>query len=157
MMRAIHVVLLLVALIVGLPTLAQAHSAHGRHDQISSQQVVKTQRRAATLVEAPKTTQQLAPMATQLAMIAPCATVIQTSYSNPAASAVVESPSVQFCVGGCCCPGMSGCGMGACCHTGLTSDDSSIEFPAISTQVAHRLYGSAALTIIIGLDRPPKV
>ena len=64
--------------------------------------------------------------------------------------------STSPCTGGCCCTGMSNCGMGSCCYFSLTPSAINLNFFSTGDPVPHQLDRSAALLMILGLDRPPK-
>lgn len=160
MMRAVHIVTMLMALVLGLPGLAHAHAGHGTHDQMIGHDVTAIQSRgadyAAVVTDLPETAHQLAPTSSEPLFISTSARDARPSSSRHAVS-FVQGTTFQSCTGGCCCPGMSACGMGACCHASLTAEASAFDFPRARAHVSPRLYGRAALTLILGLDRPPKV
>ena len=153
LMRAIRNVMILVALFVGLPTLAQAHSGHD-HQQASVSQRVQLY---ASLEASPSVALSVPMMAkaeTKIESLAKIASSVLASH--PAIMSMSQGRSMHACVGGCCCSGMSGCGAGSCCPTFIPSSTADLHVPAAGELVSSRLYHSASLLVILGLDRPPK-
>lgn len=153
MMRALQFVIVAVTLFLGLPTLAHAHSGHGHQDSTNSQPV-----QLQTLVEtAPSATLTIHIGASQAANLTEFATVAApAANSHHSVMATSQHESMHACSSGCCCSGSSSCGAGSCCPTFIPSNTAVFDIQESSNPIAHRLYHSASLLLILGLDRPPK-
>lgn len=152
-MRAVQFVILAVVLMVGLPTLAHAHSSH---DHRSSTLGKPVQLQTSTVI-AP-----FAPLKMHAA--APQEASVNNSHkiefaAGGAQHSVVASnqlTAMHACFSGCCCSGSSSCGFGSCCPTFISSGTTEFNLQESSNRSAHRLYHSGSLLLILGLDRPPK-
>lgn len=153
MMRAFQSVMLMVALLMGLPALAHAHVGHD-HSMVQSvgspsQQLVALP----SSIEIPVLRHVAQSDAKLLSVSSGLGVNSERDVHHSLASAA--SQDVGQCSGGCCCSGMPSCGSGACCHS-LAPQAASLVFPSASTQMLPGLYASAPSVIILGLDRPPK-
>jgi hypothetical protein len=153
LMRAIRNVMILVALFMGLPTLAHAHSGHD-HQQASVSQRVQLQASTEAVPSSTLTMEMVAAAATHLKKSAKLA--VTRGVSQHAVMVMSNGTSMHACVGGCCCSGAAGCGAGSCCPTFIPSASVALHVPAAAELVTSRLYHSASLLVILGLDRPPK-
>ena len=138
LMRALRYAMILAVLCIGLPGLA---FAHGDHAHIS---VVATEK-----VSTPAVT-----ISVQQADASMDDVARNPSHRHHVVASVRSSTSP--CTGGCCCTGMSNCGMGSCCYFSLTPSAINLNFFSTGDPVPHQLDRSAALLMILGLDRPPK-
>ena len=152
LMRAIRNVMILVALFVGLPTLAQAHSGHGHQEAIVGQRVQLD----ASFEAAPSAVPSVPMVAVAEANIENLTKASSVQASRHVVISMSQDTSMHACVGGCCCSGMSGCGAASCCPTFIPSATADLHVPAAAELVTSRLYHSVALLVILGLDRPPK-
>ena len=152
LMRAIRYVVILVALVVGLPTLAQAHSGHD-HQQTSVSQRVQ---RYASLEAAPSAGASVSMVAALEANIENLAKASSVPASRHAVISMSQDTSMHACAGSCCCSGAAGCGAGSCCPTFISFASVDLHQPVAAELVTSRLYHSASLLVILGLDRPPK-
>ena len=154
LIRAIRYAVILVALIVGLPSLAQAHSGHDHQQAGVSQRV---QLYAGLEIAAPSAVLSVPRVAVAQAKIEGLANIASSVLaSRQVAMSMTQGTSMHTCVGGCCCSGMSGCGAGSCCPIFIPSASAALSVPAAAELVTSRLYHSASLLVILGLDRPPK-
>lgn len=151
--RLIRNVVLLVALFVGLPTLAHTHSGHS-HQEATVSQRVGLQASAKAAPSSTFTMQMVAADATNMKKSAKFATA--TGVSQHAVMATGQNTPMHACSGGCCCSSSSGCSAGSCCPTSILSSAAGFNIQATSNPIAHRLYHGASLLVILGLDRPPK-
>lgn len=151
--RLIRNVVLMVALFVGLPTLAHAHSGHG-HQETTVSHRVELQASAKAVPSATLTMHMVAAAAANMKTSAKVATA--TGVSQRSVEVTGQSTSVHACSGGCCCSSSSGCSAGSCCPTFISSNAAEFDIQATSNPIAHRLHSSASLLVILGLDRPPK-
>ena len=153
LMRLVRNAMLLVALFVGLPTLAHAHSGHS-HQEATVSQHVELRGSAKAAPSATITMQMVAAAATNMKKSVRVAKA--TGVSQLSVMSAVQEPSMHACSGGCCCSGSSSCGAGSCCPTFIPSNTAVFDIQESSNPIAHRLYHSASLLLILGLDRPPK-
>jgi hypothetical protein len=153
LMRAIRNAVLLFALFVGLPTLAHAHSGHS-HQEVTVGQHVELQASAKAAPSATITMQMVAAAATNMKKSTKAA--IATDVSQHSVMAMGPDTSTHPCSGGCCCSSSSGCSSGSCCPTFIASSATEFNIQTASNPIAQRLYPSASLLVILGLDRPPK-
>ena len=152
LMRAIRNVIILVALFVGLPTLAQAHSGHDHQQTSVSQRVQLDASFEAATSAVPSVTME----AMVEANIENLTKASSVQASRHAVISMSQDTSTHACAGGCCCSGTAGCGAGSCCPTFIPSASVDLHVPAAAELVTSRLYHSASLLVILGLDRPPK-
>lgn len=152
-MRAVQFVIVAVTLFLGLPTLAHAHPGHGHQDATNSQPV-QFQNSTEAAPSATLAMQMVATQAINMTGFAEVSAPAATSHHSVMATSQHES--MHACSGGCCCSGSSSCGAGSCCPTFITSNTAVFDIQGSSNPIAHRLYHSASLLLILGLDRPPK-
>ena len=149
LIRAIRYAVILVALIVGLPSLAQAHSGHD-HQQTSVGQRVQLDASFEAVPSVPM-------VAVAEANIENLTKASSVQASRHVVISMSQDTSMHACAGGgCCCSGAAGCGAGSCCPTFIPSTSAALHIPAAAELVTSRLYHSASLLVILGLDRPPK-
>ena len=151
--RAIRYVVVLLALFVGLPTLAQAHSGHD-HQQASVSPRVRLH---AGFEAAPSSVLSVPTAAVAEIKIESLAKIASSVLaSHPAIMSMSQGTSMHACVGGCCCSATTGCRAGSCCPTFISTASADLHQPVAAELVASRLYHSTSLLVILGLERPPK-
>ena len=162
LLRAIRTVTLLVALLAGWPALAHAHNGHG-HDVANAATV------AAVTVNGHLAIQ---PIVAHSASKATALSFVLKSDANSLTAGhisdwrigspeghndvIARNAAQESCLGGCCCSGVSGCGMSSCCNQFVTTATLTVEFPDSALHFAQWSYVSTSLIVALGLERPPK-
>lgn len=146
-LRTMKVVVVLLALMAGLPTMAFAHSGHEHRQSVAQASSGFYAASAAMLAQA------------QHKALSPTS----TSFSNSELTghSFVRSPSDQGSVpcmpGSCCCQGASTCSTGHCCAFGLLSTHAYGMSQREDKTAQLALLNWPYPKLIFGLDRPPKV
>jgi len=148
-MCAIRYAMLLAVLFIGLPGVAFAHSDHSRANALPSQGRLPQVRVSPALPQV----QQSGFIAERAVQGTSTTAAARTSLRNEVVSAHSLTKS---CAGECCCVGMSNCNMGSCCYSSIAPTVHTLDFSLSPDLFPHHLYRSAALLMILGLDRPPK-
>lgn len=143
--RAIKTILLLAALVVGLPSMAFAHAGHQRETPSA---IAAT---ASVSSASPQFDRAARPPRGSAEKIEAAGLAKQTSIG----ASFDRSPAPVACApGACCCQGASSCGAGAHCALATSAD---IEHDLRSCKTL-RLAGDNwhYADLVFGLDRPPK-
>ncbi|MFN0217383.1 MAG: hypothetical protein ACKVP4_01070 [Hyphomicrobium sp.] len=145
--RTLKVVVVLLALMVGMPTIAFAHSGHAHAASIAA-----TASDSYYSITATQTKSQAAK---------PLSRAARSDHSRQAGLAF-EKPSsgtnIVLCTpGSCCCQGASSCGSGHCCSFGMSTAQAYGLNQRKDQNFRLALLGWPYPDLIFGLDRPPKV
>ena len=147
MLKAIKVLFVLVALVIGLPTMAFAHAGHEHPIARSHEASAKT---SATRVATPIHFEHVRLDAAPLKPVARVLSYVSASAVGPA------SDLAGGCSGACCCQGHSTCSMGSCCFTALTTSSALTYFAGRQSFRPLTPDSLVQPSLIFGLDRPPK-
>ena len=142
-LRTIKVVVVLLALLAGLPTMAFAHYGHAHAVSVTA-----TASGSYTLITATQTrSQAVKPLRS-----------INPRHADLAFQKLSSGPNIVLCTAGsCCCQGASSCGAGHCCSLGMNTTqvyglnqrkDKSFRLALLDWPYPY---------LFFGLDRPPKV
>ena len=145
--RTVKVVVALLALMAGLPTMAFAHSGHAHAGSTAA----PTSGSYSPTSESRTKSQHAVSLSR----------AHRSENSGPADFAV-ENPSsgtnIVLCTpGSCCCQGASACGSGHCCSLGMTTTQPYGLNQREGKSFRLALLGWPYPDLIFGLDRPPKV
>ena len=141
--RTIKVVVVLLALLAGLPTMAFAHSGHTHTASVTAT--------ASGPYPSITATQTKSQAVTPLRSVNPRHTDLAFQKSS-------SSPNIVLCTAGsCCCQGASSCSAGHCCSLGMNATQAYGVNQREDKSFRLALLGWPYPDLIFGLDRPPKV
>ena len=146
-MRTIKVVVVLLALMAGLPTIAFAHSGHEHAAPVAASSSGPYSAITATHAKS----QTARPLSR-------AARSEDTGQGGLAFEKISSGKSIVLCTpGSCCCQGASSCGSGHCCSLGMTTAQAYGVDQREDKSFRLALLGWPYPDLIFGLDRPPKV
>jgi hypothetical protein len=146
-LRTIKVVVVLLALLAGLPTVAFAHSGHAHAASITTTALGSYSSTTTTQMKS----QAAKPSSLAIRSINP--RHADLAFQNPS-----SSPNTVLCTAGsCCCQGASSCGAGHCCSLGMNATQAYGVNQGEDKSFRLALLGWPYPDLIFGLDRPPKV
>ncbi|MBX9683193.1 MAG: hypothetical protein K2X41_05335 [Hyphomicrobium sp.] len=138
--RTIKVVFVLLVLMVGLPTMAFAHSGHEHTAPVAA----SSSGSYSAITAAPTKSQRAGSESPGQ---------INFTFEKPS-----SGNSIVLCTpGSCCCQGASSCGSGHCCSFGMNTAHAYGLNQREDKSFRLALLGWPYPDLIFGLDRPPKV